>query len=46
MSESDGSSMDIEGRNREVENLVAKDNNVEKSDTTETTVEDTPIQLR
>ena len=45
MSESDGSSMDIEGRNREVENLVAKDNNVEKSNTTETTVEDTPIQL-
>jgi len=42
---SDGSPMDIEGRNREVENLVAKDNNVGKSDTTETTVEDAPIQL-
>ena len=44
--ESDGSPMDIEGRNREIENLVAEDNNVGKSDTTETTVEDTSIQLR
>ena len=43
--ESDGSPMDIEGRNREVENLVAEDNNVGKSDTTETTIEDAPIQL-
>jgi len=44
--ESDRSPMDIEGRNSEVENLVAEDNNVGKSGTTETTVEDTPIQLR
>jgi len=44
--ESDRSPMDIKGRNSEVENLVAKDNNVGKSDTTETTVKDTPIQLR
>jgi len=43
--ESDRSPMDIEGRNSEVENLVAKDNNVGKSGTTETTVEDAPIQL-
>ena len=45
MSESDGSLMDIEGRNSKVENLVAEDNNVGKSDTTETTVENAPIQL-
>jgi len=44
--ESDGSPMDIEERNREVENLVTEDNNVGKSDTIETTVEDAPIQLR
>ena len=44
--ESDGSPMDIEGRNSEVENSVAEDNNVRKSGTTETTVEDAPIQLR
>jgi len=44
--ESDGSPMDIEGRNSKVENSVAEDNNVGKSGTTETTVEDTPIQLR
>jgi len=43
--ESDGSPMDIEGRNSKVENLVAEDNNVGKSGTTETTVENTPIQL-
>ena len=43
--ESDRSPMDIEERNREIENLVAEDNNVGKSGTTETTVEDTPIQL-
>jgi len=43
--ESDGSSMDIERRNSEVENSVAEDNNVGKNGTTETTVEDTPIQL-
>jgi len=43
--ESDRSPMDIEERNREIENLVAEDNNVGKSDTTETTVEDTSIQL-
>jgi len=46
MSESDGSPMDIEGRNSEVENSAAEDNNVGKSGTTETTVEDAPIQLR
>ena len=45
MSESDGSLMDIERRNSKVENLVAEDNNVGKSDTTETTMEDAPIQL-
>jgi len=44
--ESDGSPMDIEGRNREIENLVAEDNNVGKSDTTETAVDDALIQLR
>jgi len=43
--ESNGSPMDIERRNSKVENLVAEDNNVGKSSTTETTVEDTPIQL-
>ena len=43
--ESDGSPMDIEGRNSEVENSAAEDNNVGKSGTTETTVEDAPIQL-
>jgi len=43
--ESDGSSMDIERRNSEVENSVAEDNNVGKNGTTETTVEDAPIQL-
>jgi len=45
MPKSDRSSMDIEGRNREVENLVAEDNNIGKSDTIETTMEDAPIQL-
>jgi len=43
---SDGSPMDIEKRNSEVENLVAEDNNVGKGGTTETTVEDTLVQLR
>jgi len=43
---SDRSPIDIEGRNSEVENLVAEDNNVGKSGTTETTMEDAPIQLR
>jgi len=43
--ESDGSLMDIEGRNSEVENLVTENNNVGKSDTIETTMEDTLIQL-
>ena len=42
---SNGSPMDIEKRNSEVENLVAEDNNVGKGGTTETTVEDAPIQL-
>ena len=44
--ESDGSPMDIKRRNSEVENSVAEDNNVGKSGTTETTVENAPIQLR
>jgi len=43
--ESDGSPIDIKGRNSEVENLVAKNNNVGKSGTTETTVENAPVQL-
>jgi len=43
--ESDGSPIDIKGRNSKVENLVAEDNNVGKSGTTETTVENAPIQL-
>jgi len=43
--ESDGFSMNIEERNSEVENLVAEDNNVGKDGTTETTVEDTSVQL-
>jgi len=38
--------MDIERRNSKVENLVAKDNNVGKSGTTKTAVENIPIQLR
>jgi len=41
--ESDGSPIDIEERNSKVENSVAEDNNVGKSGTTETTVEDTSI---
>ena len=45
MPKSDGFPMDVEGRNSEVENLVAENNNVGKSDTTETTMEDAPIQL-
>jgi len=43
--EFDGSPIDIEERNSKVENSVAEDNNVGKSGTTETTVEDTSIQL-
>jgi len=43
--ESDGFPMDVEGRNSEVENLVAENNNVGKGSITETTVEDTSIQL-
>jgi len=43
--ESDGFPMDIEGRNSKVENSAAEDNNIGKSGTTETTVEDAPIQL-
>jgi len=42
---SDGSPMDIERKNSKVENLVAEDNNVGKGGTTETTVENTPVQL-
>jgi len=42
---SNGFSMDIERRNSKVENLVTEDNNVGKGNITETTVEDTPIQL-
>ena len=45
MPKSDGFPMDVEGRNSEVENLVAENNNVGKGSITETTVEDTPIQL-
>ena len=45
MPKSDGFPMDVEGRNSEVENLVAENNNVGKSDTIETTMEDTLIQL-
>jgi len=37
--------MDIEGRNSEVENLVARDYNVRKDSITKTTVENTSIQL-
>jgi len=43
--ESDRFPMDVEGRNSEVENLVAENNNVGKNSITETTVEDIPIQL-
>ena len=45
MPKSDGFPMDVEGRNSEVENLVAENNNVGKGSITETTVEDAPIQL-
>jgi len=43
--ESDGFPMDMEERNSEIENLVVENNNVRKGGITETTMEDTPIQL-
>jgi len=45
MPKSDGFPIDVKGRNSEIENLVVEDNNVGKGSITETTVEDTPIQL-